>query len=167
MGFFSFNLADTGEVVHRNTKCYILSHNENLTASYYDEYGNFTTNKGVINIFEWLAGQNYPGLKLCTEEMRQLGIALQCPDEPLCFRDVDMRYYTTLPLSVVKQLGIAPVKSITDFGLEIELEEVRASINDHIEANRLLAHPLKVPHPLKIAKVPQPYSELPTSTVTY
>ncbi|MGR5296919.1 hypothetical protein ACPV5U_19340 [Vibrio mediterranei] len=168
MGFFTFLLADTGEKILNDTECHIIpSNSKYLTVYYYDGYGRFNTNQGTIDIHEWLAKENYPNLELNDEEMRNLGIYLQNPDEPCCYRDLKGRLYTVLPVSTAKQLGIEPVLQITDFGAEVKLQNVLASFNDHIESERLLPHSLEVPFPLKIAKVPQSYSKLSKSIRTF
>lgn len=168
MGFFSFLLADTGEKIEHHTECTIINPiGNNIPTFYYDGHGRFSTDDGILDIHEWLANINYPGLNLDSECMRELGIAIHCPSEPSYFRDEDGRFYTDLPLIVAQELGIHPVQQIKDFGLEVEIQQIKASYNDHIEAKRLMAHPLNAPFPLKIAKVPQPYEDLPRSKSAY
>jgi hypothetical protein len=173
MGFFSFLTTDTNESIRAQDTCDVFllkSTGNHAHATYYDGYGNFTTDQGIVNVFHWLSLTNLKSCHLATlsdDELTTIGI-LMSPDCGYYLMDEKgVVYVCQLHWSKTAIEALLEGKEVHGFdtyAADIVIDGVTASVNCHESAGRLTRHEYTPKHPLKIARSRRSYDACLPST---
>ncbi|WP_428774889.1 hypothetical protein [Vibrio sp.] len=170
---FGFMTCDTQEAIQclSTCDCYLLSPNDSPTKlTYYDGNGGFGTEVGnSINVWDWLSRhflandvETYQNLTSLQRD--QLGITLFIGSY---FVDAEgFKYACAVDMDdhVASLIGFKPGEVLfKDYCIELTIGGVKTSINDHIEAGRLIEKKVETDIKLKISSKPGSYSNYPAT----
>lgn len=166
MGMFSWLTADTEKSIRQGSTAFLLQPDGEppLQTSYYEGFGMF----GKKDAFVWLAERNLPAEKL--EGLDEVAVRIHgiYLDSGKYLEDAQGNRYAYKPQAATLNLAGAfdqPITAFDNYGAEIEIAGVKASVNDLRDKGLLTekrADLLK--YPLKFSKVRDAvYEELPAS----
>ncbi|QFT13310.1 hypothetical protein [Vibrio sp. THAF190c] len=153
MGFFSFLTSDRNESIAGGShgEWWLVGPKESLKVTYYDGFGRFTTVSGeTVNVLYWLARQNFPDHYLDDEDAFEIGVTLRHGN--FYVDHLSNRYGYSECMDCLKRLiNLDDMLMFQDFQQEINVGGVVASINEHLNEERLTQTRIPCDVELKIA----------------
>lgn len=123
---------------------------ENFLIQYFDGEATLSTNKGLVNVFEWLARINLnkeQALRYSTSELVSIGENMLTNTHLVDKNGLKYAYAKSVDFTTGEALGFKKGDSIfMHYGVKVVIDGVLDTIYEHINTGRLMQCPYKKKH---------------------